>query len=648
MIKKINFSLVMLMVASLSFAQKSSEDVLFTVDGDPITSSEFIRVYNKNLDLVKDDSQKDVDNYLGLFVNYQLKIKEAKRIGLDTLPKYQREFENYKKQLSKNYLSDTKVTEALIQEAYERFKEDIKASHILVMLDENERDTLNTYNQLVELRQRVLDEGFEKVKSEVHDGKTIFAENLGYFSSFKMVYPFETAAYSTKVGEISMPFRTRFGYHIVKVEDRRPSRGEVTVAHIMVANKPADTLWDPEVRIKEIYKKLKQGENFESLAKQFSDDKSSSGKGGQLTPFSSGQLSSPEFEDVAFGLSTAGEISKPFQTQFGWHIVKLIDKKDIEPLSEVRAEIENKVKRDARSGLINTALAKKLKQKYSVKDDAKKINYFTSILTTDYYNGAWDQPEGFENNKELFKLGSSSVTYGDFANHLKSIQKIYTGKTTPFNDIINKEYDSFQEQKILKYHEDHLEFENEDFAQILKEYRDGLLLFDLMEKEVWTAATKDTIGLKDYYSTHTANYMWKDRIDATMATAAKKSDIEKVKKLLKKGLSDEAIGKELNSEAEQKVIFTKGVMETDNQSLPKNLELKNGLSKVYQHNDAYHVLTVNDVFKSEPKTYDEAKGKLISDYQNQLEEDWLKSLHQRYKVEINDKALEAVKKQIKN
>lgn len=645
--QKISFCLLMLVITAFSFAQKNTDDVLFTVDGEPIKSSEFIRVYNKNLDLVKDESQKDIDAYLELFINYQLKIKEAKRLGLDTIPKYKREFENYKKQLSKNYLSDSNVTEKLIKEAYERLNQDIKASHILVRIDETEKDTLNTYNQLMDLRERVKKEGFEKVQSEVHNGSTIFAEDLGYFSAFKMVYEFESAAYNTKVGDISKPFRTRFGYHIVKVDDKRPSRGEVTVAHIMVSNKQEDSLLNPETRINEIYRKINQGENFESLAKQFSNDKSSASNGGLLSPFTGGQLSSQEFESMAFSLTEPGEISKPFSTEYGWHIMKLISKKAIEPFEELKGELENKVKRDARSSLINTALAKKLKKQYGVVDDYKKLEYFNTLLTNDFYSRAWIIPSTLEGEKVLFKIGNKSVLFDDFANHLMASQRSYVGKNTPFKDIIEKEYNDFQESQILKYHEENLEFENEDFAQILKEYRDGLLLFDLMEKEVWNAAVQDSTGLQNYYSAHTSDYIWKDRVDAVLATASNQSDIDKIKNLLQKGMSDDDISRELNTETEQKVIFTKGVMEIDHQALPKDLELKEGVSKVYQYNDAYHVLRINKVIPSVNKTFDEAKGRVISDYQNAIEENWITSLNNRYKVDVNSKTLKKVKNQIK-
>jgi peptidyl-prolyl cis-trans isomerase SurA len=619
---------------------------LFTVDNESIKAKEFIRVYNKNLDLVKDESQKDIDGYLKLFVNYQLKVKEAKRLGLDKDATYLREFNNYKSQLIKNYLSDSKVTEELVQEAYKRMAYDVKASHILIRIDENEKDTLKVYNDLIELRNRVLNEGYEKVKAEVHNGNTVFAENLGYFSAFKMVYEFENAAFNTKVGEVSMPFRTRFGYHIVSVEDKRPSRGEVTVAHIMVANNTTDSLANPETRINEIYKKLNQGENFESLAKQFSDDKSSAANGGLLNAFSSGQLSSPEFEDVAFALIEPNSISKPIKTAYGWHIIKLISKKGLPAFEDIQPEIENKVKRDSRSTLINTSMVNDLKKKYKVTENKDAAKYFESILTSDFFKRTWVLPTDFDKDKTVFKIQDQTITYDDFGAYLLTQQKLYSGKTTPFSTLVEKELKAFQESKILKYQEDNLEFENEDFAAILGEYRDGLLLFDLMDKQVWNKAVTDTIGLQQFYDKNKSNYTWQDRVDVVIATAAKKSDISKVEEALKKGKTQEEISAMLNTEASQNVIFSKGLMETDNPSLPKDLELKKGVSKVYNYNDAFHVIIINDIMPKGNKSFEEAKGKVISDYQNSIEEQWLEVLNKQYKVNIDDKVLQKVKQQL--
>lgn len=627
-------------------AQVSDTDVLFTVDDDPIQAEEFIRVYNKNLDLVKDESQKDIDGYLDLFVNYQLKVKEAKRMGLDQETKYIREFTSYRDQLIKNYLSDSKVTEALMKEAYERMRYDIKASHILIRLDENEVDTLKTYQELETLRNRVLKEGFEKVKEDVHDGTSVFAEELGYFSAFKMVYEFENAAYNTKVGDVSMPFRTRFGYHIVNVEDKRPSLGEVTVAHIMVTPNVNDSLSNPEKRIREIYKKIKQGEDFGGLAKQFSDDKSSANNGGALAPFTGGQLNAPEFEKVAFEMTTVGDISKPFETDFGWHIIKLLDRKGTPSYDEIKFDIENKIQRDSRSKLINASLASDLKANYDITVNPNAKGYFESILNSNFFSRSWTLPKNFEKDQTLFIIESDTLTYDDFGQRLLNIQKVYVDQKMPFRTVINKEYKNFEEDVILKYHKDNLEYENQEFAQILSEYRDGLLLFDLMEKEVWNAAALDTVGLQNFYMAHKDDYFWEDRVDVVIATAAKESDIKTVARLLKKGQSPDDISKDLNTDKTQKVMFTSGIKASTDPSLPQGGILRTGLSKIYRYNNAYHVLKVKALLPKTNKTFDEAKGKIISDYQNTLEASWLNELKERYEVKVNAVVLRKVKSQI--
>ena len=630
----------------LGFSQVDDKDVLLTIDDEPVLASEFIRVYSKNLDLVQDENQKNIDSYLDLFVNYQLKIKEAKRQGLDKDQKYLREFGNYKQQLTKNFLTETKVTEALVKEAYDRSIQDVKAAHILIMIDENDKDTLEVYNRLLNLRERLLNESFEKVQKEVHNGTNVFAEDLGYFSVFKMVYDFENVSYNTNVGDVSLPFRTRFGFHIVKVFDKRPSRGEVTVEHIMVSHNQSDSTLVPETRINEIYKKIEQGENFESLAKQFSDDKSSSSKGGLLPPFTGGQLSSIQFEDVAFGLKNAGDISKPFNTAYGWHIVKLINKKGVETFENVSLEIESKVKRDSRSSLINSALVENLKSKYNVVVHEEALPYFESILTDDYFKNGWKLPEYLVTNNPILTIDRTEFSYRDFGNHLVAQQQRYLGNQTPFNSLLKKELDTYTQNSILKYHEDNLEFENKDFAYVLQEYRDGLLLFDLMEKQIWNAAVMDSIGLKNFYEKHKNNYVWPDRIDAIVVSGATQNDVVDAKNQLQSGASIEDIKSKLNSNNEQKVIVTNGIMEKDNQILPKDFEFKEGISNIYKLNDAFHVVKVNKVIPKTIKTLEESKGNVINDFQNEIEMNWIQTLKDQFKVVINNDVLAKVKSQI--
>ena len=644
---KLLVTLVCFCFTFLAQAQLEKDDVLFTVDGDPIMASEFVRVYNKNLDLVKDESQKDVDAYLELFINYQLKVKEARRLGLQDDAKYIREFNNYKKQLTKNYMSDNKVTDVLVREAYERTTNDVKASHILVRIDESViDDTLAVYNKVLKLRERIINEGFEAVQKEVHDGKSVFAEDLGYFGGFKMVYPFESAAFNTPVGEVSMPFRTRFGYHVVKVFEKRQSLGEVTVAHIMVSLKQNDSTVNPETRIKQIYKKLEQGEKFESLAKQFSDDKNSSKKGGVLSPFTGGQLRSKEFENVAFSLENKGDMSKPFKTDYGWHITKLIKKKGIQPFEEVKNELQNRVKRDSRSELINSALVKNLVAKYDVKTYRKEgLAYIETILTDGFFKQSWKTPVDIK-QEPLITIRDTEITYKDFADQLMSNQRKYYNKLVDYKTLLKTEYEDFFEQQVLKYHEDNLEFENEDFAFVLKEYRDGLLLFDLMEKEVWNAAVKDSVGLEKFFKNNNANYVWKNRVDAVILSSASKTAIEKIREELQKDVSVENIMATINKDDNLNVISTPDTFEQGDQALPKDFEFKEGVSQVYEHNDSFHVILVNNVLPANKKTLQEARGKVVSDYQNYIEDNWVKSLNKNFEVNVDKKVLKRVKKQI--
>lgn len=642
-----HLSALAVIVFSAFFSVNAQEkQVLFSVEDTPVYASEFERVYKKNLELVKDESQKDIDNYLDLFIKYKLKVAEAKALGLDQKPAYLREFEGYKKQLSANFLSNNEVTENLVKEAYERLKHEINARHILVKIDENapEDQQKLAQEEIEKLRGRVIDEGFEAVKKDIHNGRTLFAEELGYFTAFRMVYNFETAAYNTEVGKWSQPFQTQFGYHIVQVNDKRENRGEITVAHIMLTDKDTNTE-SAEERINDIYKRIKQGEDFEALANQFSEDKSSSNKGGRLNTFSSGQLSSEIFEDKAFGLENKGEITEPFKSEFGYHIVKLIDKKGLNSFKEMEAELKSKVKKDSRSVVINNSRFKKLKEKYKVKDNPEALAYFTSILNEDYYQRSWNTPENFEGSKVLFTMNDQKVTYKDFAEFLYNTQRRRQARQ-PFGKLVASNYKDFLESKLTQYQEDNLEFENEEYAQILNEYRDGLLLFDLMESKVWNAAREDSTGLENYYKQHQEKYFFDTRADAIIASSANKKDIKKVAKMLQNNESIEAIKKQINSEKAISVSFIKDTVTTSHQALPKDFNMQKGVSKVFKHNDAYSVVKVNAVLPKTQKTFEEAKGKVISDFQEYKEKMWLDELSKKYQVNVNQDVLKQVKQDL--
>ncbi|RZJ34544.1 MAG: peptidylprolyl isomerase [Flavobacterium sp.] len=648
-------SALLMSFAFAAFSQNIKKEVLFTIDNKPYYTDEFARVYKKNLDLVKDESQKDLDQYLDLFVGYKLKINKAYKLGLQNGTQYQNELKSYRTQLAKNYVTDSKVTNELVQEGYNRLQKEISAQHILIMVDENAapEDTLKAYKQIMDIRQKALNsEDFGALAMQYSQDPSA-KENkgdLGYFTAFRMVYAFENAAYKTPKGQISPPIRTRFGYHLIKVNDIRDNRGEVTVAHIMILNPSKDDAAAQEKAkntINDIYKKLQQGEDFAALAKQFSEDKSSSSKGGVLNRFGSGQLSSEEFENMAFSLTKEGEISRPFQTQYGWHIMKLIAKHPVRTLDEMKTELEAKVGKDDRSRLIAESLTEKLRKKYPVKRNDKMYAAIQKAVNNTYYEGTWDLPE----NKKpftgrLFDIKGKSISGVDFMTFLKAQQK--TGlNTKPLSRLVDNVYNKYVDQQLNTYYNDNLENEFPEFSAVVDEYRDGLLLFDLMEKEIWDKSKTDTLGLRKYYDDHKSAYTWKTRYDAIIVSSTKMDVIKKALKLLNSNKTPEEIKAKLNQKGVVNVMANSGVFEEGSDALPKNVKPFAGVSDIIKEGEYYFVTKVNKVIPAGPKTLEESKGRVINDYQQYLEEHWVQDLRKEFTVKVNQDAFENVKKQLR-
>lgn len=632
------------------------KEVLFTIDDKPYYTDEFVRVYNKNLELVKDDSQKDLDNYLDLFIGYKLKVNKANKLGLQENKRYQGELKSYRNQLSKNYLTDTKVTEELINEAYQRSLKEIDASHILFLVDENAApaDTLKAYNKAIEVRNKaVAGEDFGKLAQEYSEDPSAKDNqgNLGYFSVFRMVYPFETGAYTTPKGEVSKPIRSRFGYHVIKVNDIRDNRGDISVAHIMIMKPrkedPAEEA-KAKTTINEIYQKLKQGEDFATLAKQFSQDKTSAVNGGQLSKFSSGELTSTEFEDHAFALNTPGEYSEPFETQFGWHIIKLTEKYPRKPFEDVKADFETRIGRDDRSKLIATSMTEKLREKYHVKTDDKVYKDAAATLNDSIYIQSWKlsaNADAFQNQTLLVINKDKEVTAKAYLDYVNAQQR--TGlKVKPVSKQADVLLDKFKDEQLNAYYDDNLETEFPEFGIIMEEYRDGLLLFDLMEKEIWDKAKKDTIAVQQYYMQNMDNYRWNDRAEADVFSSTDKRVMVKVQEYLKQGKEAEFIKEELNTANQVNVMEKSGVFEKGSDVLPQGYSWKTGVSDIISSDKYYYVVKTDSIMPTAPKTLEEAKGKVINDYQQHLESTWAESLKKEFTVKVNNDTFEKVKKEL--
>ena len=638
-------------VAATAFSQ-NKKDILLTIDGSPVYDNEFIRVYQKNLDLVQDESQKDIDGYLDLFIDYKLKITEAKAQHLDDAANYKSEFNQYRDQLSRNYLFEDQITEELAKEAYERGKEEIDASHILVTVgfDAMPQDTLIAYKKIKSIHEKAIKGAdFDQLArdfSEEPNAKEA-AGHLGYFTVFSMVYPFETEAYNTEVGKVSNIVRSQFGYHIIKVKDRRKRLPKIIVSHIMISENKGARTFDPKERINEIATMLKQGQSFESLAKEYSDDKSSAVKGGQLIPFTKGDLRSPEFEDAAYELKNIGDISAPIKTDFGWHIIRLDEVMEEDSFEKQKQSLEKRVSQGDRAKVVTYAVNKKIKDKYKFKAGADFLPYFDTYVSDTVLSRKWKmEPIPANENKVLFTIGNNKVMFSDFAQYIEVRQQ----KSKPYQQkdaLLIGFYDEFETGELKEYFKNQLEKENDTYAAILNEYRDGLLIFDVMEHNIWKKAKNDTLGLQAYFLKNQQNYKWKQRIDAEVFSATSQITAQRVQKMLEDGKAAEEIKIELNPQGEVNVILSQGAFEVGESDLPENLEIKNGISKIYPSNGSFTVVNVKEILPPGLKSLDDVKGKVISSYQNELETQWMDNLRSKYTVEVNKRTLKRVKRKLK-
>jgi peptidyl-prolyl cis-trans isomerase SurA len=651
-----NFFLVLFLTTYFSSVAQNAKDVLFTIDTNSYKIDEFKRIYLKNLDLVKDDSQKDLNQYLELFIGYKLKVNKAFQLGLQNNSKYQNELSSYRNQLSKSYMNDSKVTNQLIEEAYNRSLTEIKASHILLSFDENIKgaDTLAFYNKALALKKQIeKGESFETVALANSQDPSVSENkgNLGYFSAFRMVYPFESAAYKTKIGEISNPVRTRFGYHLIKVTDKRANKGEVTVAHIMILN-PSDAKAEEKLKakqtIEDISKKIQQGESFEALASQFSEDKSTADKGGVLQRFGTGQLSSEVFESAAFSLENKGDISQPIESGFGWHIIKLIEKHPIKSFADSKTELENKIKRDERSVIITNTLASKLKVKYSQEVNKTQYKNIEKTVTDAIYSQTWEQPkEDISLIGDLFIIDKNKkVATLSFANYIESQQKNKLS-TKPISKLVSELFETWKGEQLIAYYNENLEREFSDFKNVMDEYRDGLLLFDLMEKEIWNKSKTDSIGLQKFYKSNVSKYNWKDRYDVDILSSTDPTVIESAQKMLKKGKSLEFIKSKFNKNDKIAIMVKSGLFEKSYDILDKIPNLTVGANNIYKDANYSFVVHVKNTKPAETKALEDCKSKVINDYQQYLESTWVDELKKEFKINVNTAVFESVKQQLK-
>jgi peptidyl-prolyl cis-trans isomerase SurA len=682
------------------FYLNAQDPVVMTINDRPVKKSEFEAVYRKNSGKEAKASNRSVREYVDLFSLFKSKVFEAESLGLDTLSSFRNELAGYRRQLAAPYLTDKNTNESLLTEAYERMKLEVRASHILIRMDETAlpKDTLEAWTRANLIRNAIMgkfptaaditnyekllknsqhienqlkgkdstvykvkiksiknlseyyklgDNKFEAIAPKTSDDPSVVDNkgDLNYFSVLDMVYPFETAAYTTPVGELSPIVRTKFGYHILKITDRRETKGEITVAHIMVKLPKDATDQDKQnskTKIDELYYKLKAGGDFAELARQFSDDKQSNERGGQLQPFKAGRLPKA-FEDAAFALKNNNDYSEPVLTQYGWHIIKRLNLKTVPPFDEIKNELKSRVNRDSRSQMGRSALIARVKKENNFKNNAPALDAFKKVMDSTYLKATWKAERANKlGNKEMFNLGGKSYKQNDFAKYLES-QMTFRSPTDVF-EIVKNIYTNWVNDMVVAFEDAQLEIKYIEFANLYREYRDGILLFDLTDQKVWSRAVKDTAGLRQYYEANKTNYLWEERADVTIYKCLNEKIAKELRKQYQAGKSEKDITAALNKTSQlnlsvENIMFLKGENKDVDAAWMKGLNPKN--FKDEKENKVI-VYAVNTILQKTPKTLAECRGSATADFQSYLETEWLDYLKKKYVVKVNEDVLSTI------
>jgi peptidyl-prolyl cis-trans isomerase SurA len=614
----------------LLHGQEGKSPVLFTLAGEETSEGEFTYAFRKNHTAAADFTEKNVNEYLQLFVNFKLKVKEARSRGLDTGRTYLSELASYKDELKKPYLPDEHSLDFLVEEAYDRLTEEVKASHILVRVAENAgaADTARAYSKIKDIRAAIkspADFGFVARESSEDPSAKVNSGDLGYFTAMQMVYRFESAAYRTPVGQISDPVRTRFGYHLIHVTDRKPARGEVEVSHLLIRTSQSRPEKEARNLIFEIHEQLKGGVDWDETVNRYSDDPGTRSAGGRLQPFGVGQMSRvPEFEQAAFSLQTPGEISDPVASPYGWHIIRLERKIPLPSFKEMEPALRRQVARNERYQLSKETHLAELKNRYHLHEDSLSLARMVATADSSLLKGSWTPPhDELFLSGPLLELNGRVRTNRQFASFIKRNQAPSAGPPAERMRVL---YQSFVSECMLAEEEEEIIRKNPDFAYLLAEYREGLLLFEIMETEVWNKASMDTVGQKRYFESHATSYQWKDRAEARVWSFTTREEMQSAFTLLE---SSDSVKKAA-------LVPQAGLYERGSSAAVDGTPWTVGRHQA-ESKGKFHIVDIIRIHPPGPKSFEQARAGVISDYQDDLERQWVATLRAKYKVSINSK-----------
>ena len=692
-----NIIAALLLVALSAGAQAQSHDpIALMLDGDTITAAELKAEFEKSAarDLTAATpaaKRKELSDYADLYLNFRLKLRDAYAQGLDTTPTLLKELAGYRAELAAPYLIDSATMSRMLREAYERNHYALQCHHIIIHVDRDAKpeDTLAAYERIMRVYERVTTGGedFDAVAREIYREEALrtymdpkvakreepYAGQLPAFTVFDMVYPFENAAYAMKEGETSKPVRSRFGYHVIRLLHRSPYYGTASLQHIWVSSNGigADKA---RKKIEEAYDRLQQGDNFSLVASRYSDDKTSANSGGLMPSLPLRQMP-PEYVPEVAKLQ-AGEYSKPFQSQYGWHIVYVASKESIPPFeSMVEVYKQRLASQPERAHEASAAFGREMLLKYDVEDYTQEydgtgrdrvvkadLREATSFFNDTVFRLQWHYvPMKERDERPIFRIQERQYTNHDLLRYIEAHQRIMLHcDPVAFTKGM---FESFKEQMAIDYADAHLEQDHPEFAALVNEYREGLMIFAYNEKNVWRKAIIDTVGFERYYAQESAakrygapgdtNYFWNTRAEVTTVHVSDSTCLprHKAMKVMRKGIKKQMgegvlldalqakLAKQCN--AEKPVQVTQAMVERGSQDLLHDNEWEPG---IYGRNTltGYRLLQVTRIIPPTLKDIREARGYYLNDYQNHLERQLVERLKARYHAVRHQDVINAI------
>lgn len=628
-------------------ALSSAAQTLFTYGTRQVSKQEFLKAFNKN----NSDSkltEQSLREYLDLYVPFRLKVQAAYDMRLDTLASQRAELQAFRNQLVQGFLTDAASLKDLINEAFDRSQQDIRISHIFISAPQDSAALDAPASNRAKEAYQLLQQGksFAEVAATYSDDPSVKTNrgDLGYITVFSLPYELETLAYNTPLNKASEPYRSRAGYHIFKKTAERKSVGKIKIAQILLAFPPdATDAVKNELRRKadSLYKELQKGADFAKMAADHSNDNFSFQQGGELPEFGTGRFEAP-FELAAFALQKNNDISQPILTEFGYHIIRRISASPVVSDRNNQAymeQLEQQVQADERMEISKKAFQKKVLQSIQYKKGTYNANHLWAYTDSTLLNKPVPANTTITPVTVIFSFAKQQVTVKDWLAYRRSVnnvQRITSGKSQ------DQLMDFYLELASMEYYRNHLEEYNADFAFQLKEFKDGNLLFEIMQRKVWDKASTDSAGLRKYYNTHKDKYWWENSASAILFTAMHDSTAKDLQSKLEKNIGS---WRSIVDSYEGNVIADSGRFElsqlpTGNGAISP--DRMTSLIKNESDNSVSFAYILRLFPQREMRNFDDAKGYVINDYQQYLETAWVGELRKKYPVKVNDQVFQSM------